>query len=304
VSADSDSVAGSAPEFPGTAGVAPAALFPDEDYRFQIRFSRASPGEFFRPTENRPLLSERRHWLAAAPERYSALLEEGVPLLEETLALAREWRTLPSDFPLSPTGRAFQSMCSMHELNRSLGMAWEPDFLLLDIKNAAVRLLGGCVCFPSSWSLEEKVGKPIELIHDVVPGLNSAIGPQIQSFLTKLKPGLAWLRSNWGLSRSAELNQHPARNLARLDESVSLEDVWLRIENQALVALPLTNGVLFGIRIDIRPLATICEDKQLAARIARALRTMPDAMARYKGLDRARAQLLTLLPDESSCPSS
>jgi hypothetical protein len=184
-------------------------------------------------------------------------------------------------------------------------MAWEPDFLLLCLgPDAAVRLVGGCVCFPSSWSLEEKIGKPIELVHDVVPGLNSSIGPQIHSFLTKLKPDIAWLRSNWGLSRSPELNQHPSRNLHRLDETVSLEDVWLRIENQALVALPLSKGVLFGIRLDIRPLATVCQNQEFARRLARALRTMPEEMARYKGLDRARARLLTLLPGAGWCPSS
>jgi len=296
---------------PGSAGVSPASLFPDVDYHFQIRFNRAAPADFFRPTEqHQRLLSERRHWLTTSPETYSALLPEGTGLLEETIALARESETLPSDFlglaqaeaapgsvPTTPPGSAGVSPARFHHLNRSLGMSWELDFLLLEITPAAsVRLVGGCVCFPSSWSLEEKLGKPIEFIHGVVPGLNPALGPQIHSFLTKLKPGLAWLRSNWGLSRSSELNQHPSRKLPRLDETVSLEQAWLRIENQALVALPVTKGILFGIRIVMQPLAAICQDEATASRLARALRTMPEEMARYKGLDRARARLLTLLP--------
>jgi hypothetical protein len=295
-----------------SAGVSPASLFPDEDYRFQIRFDRGAPADFFRPTnQHQRLLSERRHWLATSPETYSALLPEGHGLLEETIALAREWETLPSDFPAlaqaeaapglvpnTPPGSACVSPARFHHLNRSLGMAWESDFLVMEITPAAsVRLVGGCVCFPSSWSLEEKLGKPIELIHEVVPALNPAIGPQIHSLLTKLKPEVARLRSNWGLSRSSELNQHPSQKLPRLDETVSLEEVWLRIENQALVSLPVTKGVLFGIRIVMQPLAAICQDEATASRLARALRTMPDEMVRYKGLDRARGRLLTLIAE-------
>ena len=82
-----------------------ATLFPEEDYHFQIRFSRAAPREFFSPTEARErLLAERRHWLGIFPERYAALLPEGVPLLEEAVALAREWQTLPLDFAQNPVG--------------------------------------------------------------------------------------------------------------------------------------------------------------------------------------------------------
>src|SRR5439155_12698507 len=58
---------------PGNPGLLPASLFPDEDYRFQIRFDCGAPADFFRPTgEHQRLLSERRHWLTTSPETYSA----------------------------------------------------------------------------------------------------------------------------------------------------------------------------------------------------------------------------------------
>jgi hypothetical protein len=158
-----------------------------------------------------------------------------------------------------------------------------------------MRLLAGCVCFPSSWKLTEKIGHPIEHIHGVVPGLNAAIGPQIHSFLSKLRPGIAWLRANWGLSRSAELNQHPDRNLPRLDAQVSLDEVWLRVEHQALVALPRTQGVLFGIRIAVHPIAKIREDRVLADRFIRALTTMPETMAQYKNISAAKQRIIELV---------
>ena len=153
------------------------------------------------------------------------------------------------------------------------------------------------LCFPSSWRLSEKLGKTIEFIHGVVPELNTNLGPAIHKFLAGLKPGAASLRFNWGLSRSAELNQHPDRSLPRLDGSMSLEEVWLRVEEQALVALPKSHGILFGIRLVNRPLAAIRADQLARARLRRALATMPEPMAVYKGIAPARARLLELLAD-------
>jgi hypothetical protein len=212
-------------------------------------------------------------------------------LVEEAIELAQSWDTIS---PKQILGLAESDKTWARCL--ALGTYWEPDFLLLRIDSVgSVRLLAGVVCFPSAWSLGEKIGRPIEAIHGVVPGLNPAIGSQIQSFLTKLKPGVAWLRSNWGLSRSPELNQHPFRRLPRLDPAVRLEEIWLRLEHQALVALPKNNGVLFGIRIAMQPLSEIANDRVVAPRLARSLKSMPQEVAEYKGLAGARQRLVALL---------
>jgi len=266
-------------------------LFPDEDYRFQIKFERAPPGDFFAPTErHNELIAERKRWLECARDRHAAALQESGPLIHETIELAREWGTVPLDqLRVAPNCDDLLTPCI------ALGTHWEPDFLLLKVDATdSVRLMAAVVCFPSSWALEEKIGHPVETIHGVVPGLNRSIGAQIQTFLTKLKPGVAWLRSNWGLSRSAELNQHPARGLRRLDQTVQLDEVWLRVERQAIVALPRTNGVLFGIRIVTYPLADVAKSG-VGPRLARALRTMPDAVCQYKGLASARDRLIACL---------
>ena len=139
------------------------------------------------------------------------------------------------------------------------------------------------------------MGRSLDYIHEVVPGLNVQLGAAIHSFLRKLAPGVAWLRSNWSLSRSPELNQHPERNLPRLDSTVAHRQVWLRIEHQALVRLPGSDGVLFGIRIAVHPLADVMRDAEVCHRLYRALETMPEPMARYKNHAEARPQLLAIL---------
>ena len=300
-----------------------ANLFPDEDYRFAMRFERGRPEDFFAPTKAGPrLLAERERWLNEELARYAAMLPGGEPLLEETLELLRAWpatRAVASH-TLSPSEGERAGVRGISTILRAakdqgdasrgpsqvdgtsfarcveLGRRLEPDFLLLKPDAAGIfRLLAGCVCFPSSWSLEEKMGRPLEEIHGVVPGLNTQLSRPISGFLGKMAPGVSWLRANWGLSRSAELNQHPARKRPRLDAGVRADEVWLRVEWQSLVALPANQGVLFGIRIEVFPLAQVKEDLAAAEGLRRALQTMPEQMAAYKGIASARGRLVGLL---------
>jgi hypothetical protein len=271
-----------------------AKLFPDEDYRFHLRMERGDPAEFFAPTPSHArMVAERRRWLRSEPEIYAALLPPGEPLLAEVAQLARSWNGF------SPPPGEFRSILM------ALGEFWETDYLLLKAEaDGQIRLYGGCLCFPSSWRLSDKIGQPIEFIHGPVPGLNSSIGGAIHKFLTGLKPGLASLRHNWGLARSPELNHYPDRNLVRLDEGVGMDEVWLRVEHQALVALPRSSGILFGIRVVNHPLAEVCADRVARVRLCRALETMPDAMAIYKGIGPARGRVLQLLQDLGGHPCS
>ena len=271
-------------------------LFADEDYRFHLGLRRGSPSEFFQPTaEHASLIAERQHWLKSKPSTCSALLPPGEALLDECLALAREWQTISPE-----QNKQLAALASPPERCLRLGEIWEPDFLLLQADaSTEFQLVGGCVCFPSSWSLAEKLGRSLDFIHGPVPGLNAQLGRSIDLFLNKLAPGPAWLRHNWGLSRSPELNQHPSRALPRLDESVALSEVWLRVEHQALITLPRSRGVLFGIRIARHPLIEVKQDPAVAARLIHALRTMPDAVAAYKGLATARSRVMDLLVEKN-----
>ncbi|HEY6169035.1 MAG TPA: heme-dependent oxidative N-demethylase subunit alpha family protein, partial [Verrucomicrobiae bacterium] len=235
--------------------------------------------------------SERAALLKHAPAHYAAWVPEAEPLLAETVELAAEWDSI------TPAERdAINYAATPFERCLTLGRAWEVDFLLLKPTLAGLpRLVGGCVCFPSSWSLEEKFGRELPLIHEAVPGLNPQLGTPINNFLNKLRPGVAFQRHNWGLSRWPDLNQHPALGLSKLQPPLKLDEVWLRVEYQALVALARSGGVLFGIRIAVHPLSAVATKPDAARGLHRALQTMPEAMARYKNLWAARDNLLRLL---------
>ena len=266
------------------------SVLPDEDYQHSFGLKAGSAEKFFAPTElHTDLLAQRRHWLRTDAGHCAALLPEAEPLLEESIALAGKWKSLLGQFAMAggdPFARCL-----------ALGEAWEPDYVLLkpDAASGRFHLVGGCVCFPSSWRFEEKVGKPLEVIHTPVPHLNEQLASPIHNFLSRLKPGAAWCRANWGLSRSPELNQHPARDLPKLRPPLCEDEVWLRVEDQALIALPESRGVLFGIRMTVIPLAEVKRHPAAARGLDRALRTMSDAMLDYKSVLAAKGELLRLL---------
>jgi len=262
-------------------------LFPDSNYRFQMNLERGSVSEFFRNSlAHEEILRSRRYWLGEDPPRYSEMREPAVPLLDETLEILHQVEVLNSD-----ELRQCRSMPVPLDRCMELGRILEPDYLLLVPDGPQFRLVGACVCFPSSWSLQEKIDRPLNFIHDVVPDLNAQIGSQITRFLFSLKPGNAMLHANWGLSRSGEFNQHPSRKLPRLVAGTTMDEIWLRIERQALVHLPQSNGVLFGIRIETFPVMELKANPANAHGLARALRTMPAEMARYKSIDLVREQV-------------
>jgi hypothetical protein len=262
-----------------------ARIYPDADHRWSMGLRPGDVAEFFATRDGTgAVCAERARWLASDPEKYAALPPEAEPALSETVELARSLGTT-IDVALTP----FEQLLA-------LGRAWEPDFVWMHPDgNGAHRLVGGVVCFPSSWSLREKLGGTMSQVHGPVPGLNAALDRQIETFFSKLDPGVAWTRENSSYRRDADLNHHPSLPRPHLDSTITLDEVWIRVEHQLLQKFPRSGSVLFGIRVEVVPLCKLIEDTQAAARLARVLSTMSPAAAEYKGVAVARTILVPLL---------
>jgi len=261
-------------------------LFPAGEFRWSIGLRPGDARAFFASTaEHQEILVERARWLDETPGECALLTEGGVPLLSEVLALGSEWGS---------ANVAESDGLHVAVLQR-LGRAWEPDFVLLSHKEDQLTVEGGVVCFPSSWSLREKLGHSLDFTHSIVPDLNTQLAPRIRQALSQLAPGAAWERENWGLSRDAERNHFIGRPLRRLDASVTPEEVWLRIERQVLVKMPSTGGILFGIRLEIAPWLEVVSDPEAVESLKRALSSMPAEAAHYKGIHEARDVILRWL---------
>lgn len=256
-------------------------LFSPDSFRWRMGLRSGDLFAFFAPgSANEELLRERRRWLDEASHHYACLLEEGAPLLAEFACIAVECgNRMPNELDVISIGRYV-----------------EPDFVLLST-GLQPSIVGGSVCFPSSWSLPEKLGKTLELTHAPVPQLNEQLGEQIRKALNRLEPGTMWERENWGLSRDNELNHHPSRPRRRLDESIEPSEVWVRVERQILYRMLKTGGILFGIRLELIPLSELMAETELREALGRSLRSMPPEIAQYKGVSTGSEVILRWLND-------
>ncbi|MDB5341941.1 MAG: hypothetical protein JWP89_318 [Schlesneria sp.] len=270
--------------------------FSDEDFRFRLGTVPGSAEEFFAwSTDAAAVLAERRAWFAADSQRYAALLPEGTAIAQELLESVVPWpmlRDAQQDLRSPEIG--------LLERLVMLSKQWEPDFVLIapHRDEPLFTVAGGCVCFPSAWRLTDKLGQTIDQVHQPVPQLNSALSPQIDRLLARLRPGKCLVRSNWGVCRLPELNQHPERNLPSIQLPVRLEEAWLRREDQCLFALPRTGGIVFGIRVTHTSWLDVRSNRPVAHSVARSLRTMPLDMLDYKRLAEVREQLARLLDED------
>lgn len=265
-----------------------ADLFPDGDYRFHLTLRRADPQAFFAPQDSTGrVLAERGRWLTEDVGRYAAVRAQGEPALREFATMASTWFASPA---LVADDRT-PPLDAIVAVSRLL----EPDILFLSADaQGQFRLNAGALCFPTGWALTEKLGQPLESIHRVVPGLNATLGSPIQQFLSKLRPGAAFLRDNWGIAATDELNLHPARRIPAPETPTSLDRLWLRVEHQALIALPTSRGIVFGIRIALHRLDDVAAGPWRAP-LRRALATMPAELVAYKRIDRILPYLLNVL---------
>lgn len=239
---------------------------------------RDEPAAFFAQQDpSGRILQRRAHWLDEASDLYLAT-PPGMGAITSDL-----WDLALASSQVEPGE------------DRSLGALsrqWEADLILLDVET--FRVAGGCVCFPSSWSLPKATGKTLTEVHAVVPDLNDSLGIKVGQFLAKLSPGRIFLRENWGLTRTDHLNYHPALQRPCLDEAPALSEVFLRIEHQAFLRLP--GAILLGVRIEPVKLSDlVAQHPGTAHRLRRQLETMPAAVADYKGLRRALPKLVALL---------
>jgi len=258
-------------------------LFPQADHRFQMLLRPGDAGNFWgRQDGSGQLLAERERWLGEGVERYVAVQAgaEAAAAVGEALEFLAAVGGVAAGF--ADAGQAAREM--------------EPDWVVLSGEpGAGYPVVGGAVVFPSSWSLIEKLGKPLAEVHGPVPGLQAGLGPSIRTFLDRLVVGASWERLNWGLSANEELNHHPERGLPRLTEAVRLERCWLRLERQFLTRLSGSGAVLFGIRVSVHRLDELAAVPGVAAGVARAVRSMTAEVADYKGLTEARGALCQLL---------
>lgn len=171
----------------------------------------------------------------------------------------------------------------------SLAMHVQEDLVVLENNPVAnYPIMAGVVCFPSGWSLPEKLGQGIIHVHAPVPDFESVLAAPTQNLLAHLKVNRPVWRMNWGVRPSSQLDQS-SRHAASLSQQQSLinadnagERCFLRVERQTLSRLPETGNILFTIHTHQSSLGELTDEQK--QRLMKTLETCPRETLTYKGL--------------------
>ena len=124
------------------------------------------------------------------PARYPAIYQRR----GDALYIAPAGRTIPLDAdepPLLTAARLVQE-----------------DLCLMRRGPGGWRLAAACLCFPSGWSLAEKIGLGFDAIHAPVPGMAGRMAAMVARIFDNLKAGQPVERFNWSIYGDARL-PHP-----------------------------------------------------------------------------------------------
>jgi hypothetical protein len=191
---------------------------------------------------------------------------------------------------------------------RAASLLVQEDLILMRKGENGWRLAAGSLCFPSSWSLGEKFGRPLHEIHAPVPGFGGGTrNADLISRMFDSLQGQAVLRWNWSLQTGNELYlpfSHQERvdratnRLSKFSTDEIAAQAFIRVERQTLRKLPVSGDILFTIHIHLDPLATIEKHPKrasLALSFADQLAGLDEAQLDYKGLTADRDRLVAVL---------
>jgi hypothetical protein len=183
------------------------------------------------------------------------------------------------------------------------GRLVQDDLCLIQNGSDGPVFTAAVLCFPSRWRLMDKIGKTLPDVHGPVPLYADRLAAPVDRFMRHLKAGHIASRLNWSLLDDPALFQPGGKWRVEGDAGITAENagqrLFLRVERQTLRRLPTTGAVLFGIRVHVYPLSRIVDRPDRAARLAAAVRALPDAVQHYKSLLPFRGALLTWLENHS-----
>ncbi|WP_284263725.1 heme-dependent oxidative N-demethylase family protein [Roseicyclus amphidinii] len=118
-------------------------------------------------------------------------------------------------------------------------------------------LTGAVLCFPASWTLAEKIGRPLTGIHGPVDVYDTGMARRVQRLFDAIRPGRPLWRQNALVYADPALHQ-PRPEAAPRREAADAGR-YLRSEKQCLVRLASTDAVAFTIHTYVVPLAALPE---------------------------------------------
>lgn len=124
----------------------------------------------------------------------------------------------------------------------------QEDLCLIAQRDGAHVLSAALLCFPASWTLAEKIGRPLGAIHGPVPDYDAGIAARVDRLFSGVREGRPLWRAN--LLRYEDPALHQPRTEADPRRTGTAESPYLRSERQTILRLA-PDLVLFAIHTSV-----------------------------------------------------
>jgi len=164
------------------------------------------------------------------------------------------------------------------------------DLLLLaprrqnDSDDPSWYLEAAALAFPAHWVLAEKMGQPMQMIHQPVPHYDERLSRPVDRFFTAMKIGPISSRMNWSLQIGRDLFTPRRISRKAAANNDDFHQLFLRVENQTLRKLPDTGYIAFTIRTHMLPMTLWQDDRDALQSMADMMQNMSPATKLYKGV--------------------
>ncbi|KAL4795345.1 hypothetical protein BDV19DRAFT_389222 [Aspergillus venezuelensis] len=177
--------------------------------------------------------------------------------------------------------------------------------IMIERPDGEYYLLAGCILLAGFWRLSDKLGMRLSDIHTSgdVPGYKEKLEKGMMNFFRRLRPEEPVVRNNyfiqvdddlaWSHSIGNEDSESVSWGTAQKDKAI--EHHFFRSERQSVRRLPKSGGVVFTIRTYFEPITGVVDEPYVPGRLASAIRSWGDDVARYKGRDKYEGVLLEYL---------
>jgi hypothetical protein len=195
-----------------------------------------------------PQMALRDRLIAGQPGVVHALLPKARAAAEELYALILDWLAEEPGFRIAaravtrPDGVSVPLDPAQPLL--TLGRLVQQDLCLMQSNGAEYDLTGAILCFPASWTLAQKIGRPMTGIHQPVEVYDAALAARVHRLMTAIRPDQPLWRMNFFTYDDFMLH-HPRVEGDWRRQPTGL--AYVRCERQTLLRLPVTGAVLFAI---------------------------------------------------------
>lgn len=141
----------------------------------------------------------------------------------------------------------------------TLGRLVQEDLCLMEKQGDVHVLTAAVLCFPASWTLLEKLGRPLLGIHVPVKVYDGEVAKRVQRLFDMIRPEQPLWRANAYIYTDPILHQPRREGDPRLDRTGGN---YVRSERQCLLRLPRSQAVVFSIHSYVVRIETLTPEER------------------------------------------